>query len=157
MKNRIYPVFLAGIILLLAACSVQGEKTPSLSCSVLLQTTLESVDFPATILVEDEKIISKDYGLQKEDYADCAIACQAVSVDLAEVIIVKPVEGRADALYELLKSRRQQLIEKLAFYPNQTESAEASVVGKKYGYVYLICHKDAEQAEKALLEALENE
>ena len=153
MRNRVLAVSLAVFMLLLAACTVNKENAVNVPCGELMEIVLESADFPATIVV-DEQYIEADFGLDKSDFTDYAIVQQAVSVDLSEVIILKAADGKTDRLLEQLKARKQQLNDTLAFYPNQTESAAAAVVGEKNGYVYLICHKDAAQAEKALLDKL---
>ena len=153
MRNRILAIALVAFALFLAACTVKNEKTADVPCDELMEVVLKSVDFPATVAA-DEQYLAVDFGFDKSDFSDYAIVQQAVSVDLSEVIILKAADGKAGKLIEQLESRKQQLIDSLAFYPNQTESASATVVGEKSGYVYLICHKDAPQAEQALLDRL---
>lgn len=154
MKNRLVALFLVGTALFLAACSVKKEEAVDVACDELIEVVLESADFPATVPVEDEKIIESDFQLTISDLEDYAIVQQAVSVDLTEVIILKAARGKESELLEQLEARRQQLNDFFAFYPNQAESAAAAVVGRQNQYVYLICHKDAANAEEALLKVL---
>lgn len=153
MRNKILAVGIAVFTLFFTACSAEQESAVNIPCDELMKTVLESVDFPPTIAV-DEQYIETDFGLDKEDFTDYAIVQQAVSVDLSEVIILKAVDDKRYELLEQLKARKQQLNDTMAFYPNQTESAAAAVVGEEKGYVYLICHKEALQAEKALIDKL---
>ena len=53
-----------------------------------------------------------------------------------------------------LEERRDMLINQLSFYPEQQESAKATVTGRKDNICYLIAHKEADKAEKSLLLAI---
>ena len=53
-----------------------------------------------------------------------------------------------------LKNRKESLINDFAFYPEQVESAEATVVGSLKNVCYLICHKDADTAEDSLVDVI---
>lgn len=117
-------------------------------------TVLNSVEFPQMIDTVDEQIISDTIGLTLADTESVCIKQQMMSVDLAEIIIVKASDGKLEAVVSELEKRKQALIDTFAFYPNQVASAEATVVGSKGGYAYLICHEEADTAEDALLAVL---
>ncbi len=116
----------------------------------LTEVVLNSVEFPSTMRVEDEEMI-KDMGLNLDDIEEYCVTQQMMSVHLIEVIIAKPKEGKAESVLESLQARKDALINTFAYYPEQEESANATVVGQKGDYVYLICHWEAADAEKELL------
>lgn len=202
MKKRFSAVFLASIMIMLAACTQQqnggngvdtsatdnttsieessasetsadtsaqqSDNATSESTTVasvpenddsgtaseaerLTEIVLNAVEFPATVSLEDEGIISDTIGLNLDDLEEYCITQQMMSVHLVEVIIAKPKEGKTADVKEALEARRDALINTFAFYPDQVDSANATVVGEKGDYVYLICHTEAAAAEEKLL------
>ncbi len=114
---------------------------------------LHSVTFPQTVNVTDIELIEAmkiDLSLA-EDYA---VVQQMLSVDVVEIVIIKVKDGSIADVVSSLQKRKESLIHDFAFYPGQVESAEATVVGNKGDIAYLICHKDADTAEKKLLEEI---
>ena len=83
---------------------------------------------------------------------DYCVYQQMISVHLNEIIVIRC--DNPDEILSLLDKRKETLIEQLSFYPDQQESAKATVTGKKGSVCYLITHTEAKQAEKALVEAL---
>lgn len=122
--------------------------------AALAEVVMTSVEFPAMMPIEDEAMVTEFFALTLDNMAEYSINQQLISALLAEVIIVKPVEGKADAVLEELKARKTYLIDTAAFYPDQEVSAAATVVGSAGDYVYLICHSEAATAEQALLAAI---
>lgn len=77
-----------------------------------------------------------------------------LSVDVVEVIILKVKDGETEKALEQLNARKDSLINDFAFYPEQVESANATIVGSEGNVAYLICHVDSEKAEKKLIEEI---
>lgn len=134
----------------------EGEAGTAASESQrLAEVVLNSgVEFPAVMPVEDPAIITDVLCYDMTDAEEYSVTMQLMSAHLIEVVIIKPVDGKMDAVMEMLNARKDQLLNSVAFYPDQVESAEGTVVGNKGGYAYLICHKDGAKAEEALLNAI---
>lgn len=130
-----------------------GGKTTDRTAAELLETVINSIEFPPTVEITDEDSI-KEMGIDLSLTEEYAVVRQMLSVDVAEVIILKVKNGEEDKAEEQLKKRRESLINDFAFYPEQVESANATVVGQEKDVVYLICHIDAETAEAELLKKI---
>ncbi len=112
------------------------------------------VEFPATMFVDDPDMVKDMLGYDMADAEEYSIVTHLISAHLVEITIIKVKDGKMDAVMEMLNKRKDDLLNNVAFYPAQVEAAEATVVGNKNGYAYLICDKGAAQAEAALLEAI---
>ena len=112
------------------------------------------VEFPATMFVDDPDMVKDMLGYDMADAEEYSIVTHLISAHLVEITIIKVKDGKMDAVMEMLNKRKDDLLNNVAFYPAQIEAAEATVVGNKNGYAYLICDKGAAQAEAALLEAI---
>ncbi len=123
------------------------------TASELLDTVINSIEFPPTIEVTDESAF-EEMGIDLSFTEDHAAVKQMLSVDVVEVIILKVKDGEAETVLEQLKKRKDSLINDFAFYPEQVESANATVVGTEGNVAYLICHVDAEKAEEKLIEKI---
>lgn len=143
------------MIFSLTACSSGGVSTQK-SAAELLDIVLNSVEFPEITRIDDEQRINEMMGIDLSEAEDWAVVQQLLSVDVVEVILIKPKADASTDYIAELQARKNSLINDFAFYPNQVESAEATVVGKKNGVSYLICHADASEAETRLLAALES-
>ncbi len=136
------------------ASSSEAEAVkPQKTAAELTDIVLHSVTFPQTVNVTDIELIEAmkiDLSLA-EDYA---VVQQMLSVDVVEIVIIKVKDGSIADVVSSLQKRKESLIHDFAFYPGQVESAEATVVGNKGDIAYLICHKDADTAEKKLLEEI---
>lgn len=152
MRKRFLTILCAGIMLVCAACG--SGKTTDKTTEQAAEIVLNSGDFPLTIQIDDENMLSDTIGLNLNDIAEYTVYQQMLSVDLAELIIIKPKDGKIDAVKDSLYARKQNLIDTFAFYPNQKEPAEATVVGEKDGLCYLICCNDSAKAEEALLKEI---
>lgn len=151
--KRIAVILTILFIMTAAGCSGGGSEKSEKTAAELLDTVLNSVEFPPTVLLTDEERIG-DMGIDIAYAEEYAIAQQMLSVDVVEVIVIKAKEGKVSELVTALEKRRDSLINDFAFYPEQLESAEATVVGSCKDVCYLICHTDADEAEKQLREAI---
>ena len=126
-----------------------------LSCQALSDVVINSgVELPAIGLVEDEAILTDVLGYDLSLFSEYSITMHMMSAHLIELTIVKPAEGQKDAALEHLNNRMNQLKTEVAFYPEQQETADQTVVGEAGDYLYLLCCKDAAKAEEALLAAI---
>lgn len=155
-------VFFAALTVVLAfiltSCSTSGgsENKSDKTASELLDTVLNSIDFPQTVEVTDEGRIS-EMGIDLSLTEDYAVVQQMLSVDVVEVIILKAKDGETGSLTDQLEARKESLINDFAFYPEQVESANATKVGSRRDVVYLICHADAATAEEKLVDEINKE
>ena len=132
-----------------------NAATSDLSCQALSDVVINSgVEFPAIGLVEDEAILKDVMGYDLSLFAEYSVTMHMMSAHLIELTIVKPAEGKEEAALEHLTNRMNQLKTEVAFYPEQQETADQTVVGAKGGFVYLLCCNDAAKAEEALLAAI---
>ncbi len=115
----------------------------------LADTVLDSVEFPNMQEVTMQEMLDMIINFSDYGITDKFVYQQTMSVHLCEIVIVRTTD--VSSTLSALKERRKKLVDQLAFYPEQQESAEASVVGSKGNVCYLICHKDASVAEKALI------
>ena len=121
----------------------------------LLEATLNSVQFPQLVRLDDEERITDELGIDLSLVEEYAIMQQMLSVDVCEVIIlIAKDDVAARELEAVLKSRKESLINDFAFYPNQVAAAEATEVGSMMNVAYLICLEEAAEAELALVEAI---
>ena len=112
------------------------------------------VEFPATMFVDDPDMVKDMLGYDMADAEEYSIVTHLISAHLVEITVIKVKDGKMDGVMEMLNKRKDDLLNNVAFYPAQVEAAEATVVGNKNGYAYLICDANAAQAETALLEAI---
>lgn len=117
----------------------------------LAEFALNSIEFPSMVAVTDPETLSTVMQLDSSDFADYGIYMQMISVHLEEIIVVEPVEGKMDAVLEQLNVHKDALINNFAFYPDQLEAAQATIVGSKGKYAYLICDINAQTVVDALL------
>lgn len=129
--------------------------TGDLSCQALSDVVINSgVELPAIGLVEDEAILTDVLGYDLSLFSEYSITMHMMSAHLIELTIVKPVDGQKDAALEHLNNRMNQLKTEVAFYPEQQETADQTVVGEAGDYLYLLCCKDAAKAADALKAAV---
>lgn len=121
------------------------------------QAALNAVEFPEMIKVESEQEIDAFFSFDTANYADYSFYTNLMSTNLNHVIVVKPIEGKHDEVFEELKAFYDDQIENVAFYPAQDASAKgAQMKETKDGYIYIIFHEDGETAAAALEKACEN-
>ena len=133
----------------------EGESAGETETQRLANVVLNSgVEFPATMFVDDPDMVKDMLGYDMADAEEYSIVTHLMSAHLVEITVIKVKDGKMDAVMEMLNKRKDDLLNNVAFYPAQVEAAEATVVGNKNGYAYLICDKEAATAEAALLEAI---
>lgn len=126
-----------------------------LSCQALSDVVINSgVELPAIGLVEDEAILTEVLGYDLSLFSEYSITMHMMSAHLIELTIVKPAEGQKDAALEHLNNRMNQLKTEVAFYPEQQETADQTVVGEAGDYLYLLCCNNAAKAADALKAAV---
>ena len=141
------------------APAVEDEATDGaageLSCQALSDVVINSgVEFPAIGLVEDPAILTDVMGYDLSLFSEYSVTMHMMSAHLIELTIVKPADGQKDAALEHLNNRMNQLKTEVAFYPEQQETADQTVVGEAGDYLYLLCCNDAAKAEEALKAAV---
>lgn len=146
----LYLIFLTGCSS--AESSPIQESTAQYSCKELADTVLNSVEFPGMMEVTESAMLDSIIDFSDYGITDYCVYQQMMSVHLCEIIIVR--SNDTEAVLKALNDRKDKLINQLAFYPEQQDSANATVVGKKGSVCYLIAHTDAAEAEKALLRQL---
>lgn len=136
-----------------ASVSESENNVPQKTVAELADIVLNSVEFPQTVKVTDTEQIEA-IGVDLSLTEEIAVIQQMLSVDVVEIVIARVKDGTVGDVVASLQKRKESLIHDFAFYPGQVESTEATVVGSKGDIAYLICHKDADTAEKKLLEKL---
>ena len=144
---------LAAVLLVVfaAGCSGAADKTDK-TAGELIEIVLNSVQFPQTVELTDEDRITDELGIDLSLVEEFAIVQQMLSVDVSEVIVLIAKDGAVGELKGVLEARKESLINDFAFYPNQVAAAEATRVGSVKNVVYLICHEEAEAAERGLID-----
>lgn len=154
--KKIAVIFVSIVLaFVVSSCSSDGKNMNNTdeTASELLNTVLNSIEFPPTVEVTEESAF-EEMGIDLSVAEDYAAVKQMLSVDVVEVIILKVKEGETESALEKLESRKESLINDFAFYPEQVESANATKVGSEGNVVYLICHVDAEKGEESLLKKI---
>lgn len=111
-------------------------------------------EWPALMEVTDPQMLSDFFLLDagNENYRNMIVLQCPMSATMTELIIIETSD--TDAAVSDLEARRQKAIEQDAFYPNDVDLANASIVGTEGDYAYFILAWDAAEAEKALAEAV---
>ena len=122
------------------------------SCKELAELVLNSIEFPDMQEVTDSAMLENIMDFSAYGITDYYVYQQMMSVHLNEIIILKSSDPESALI--ALEERRDMLINQLSFYPEQQESAKATVTGRKDNICYLIAHKEADEAEKSLLLAI---
>lgn len=154
--KKFFALSLVGIVLLSAACAADGGQSAQVNipCADLVTAAIESIDFPLYETTADAQKLTETYGTDASLTEDFTVAYQLLSVDLAEIIVVKAKDKNAEELKEQLEARKEYLKNTLAFYPDTVAAAEAAVVSSDGNYVWLVCHKDAQTASDAIRSAI---
>ncbi len=103
----------------------------------------------------DDQILNDVLGYDLSLFEDYSVVMHMMSAHLIEVAVVKPAAGKEDAALEFLNNRKEKLINEVAFYPEQQENAEKTIVGSYGGYDYLLCFGEPEALETALKSAID--
>lgn len=114
-------------------------------------------DLPALTLNEDNEF-NKEFFLldaDNENYEDMVIYSCPMSAVMSEIIIIKAADGQVDSVKADLEERQKKAQEQDAFYPDDVDAANASIVGTRGNYVYFLLASDvAPELEKTLSDLL---
>ena len=133
--------------------SITDETKEEDSGSVLsaaAEAALEGSAWPALERIEDPDFIADFFLLDagNDNYKDLLILKCPMSANLSELIIIEADDvssAKAD-----LEERRKKAQEKDAFYPDDVDKANASIVESEGTYAYFILGNDPEGVESAL-------
>lgn len=109
-------------------------------------------EWPMLMEVTDEMILTDYYQFDLSKYDSALVMQNPMSANMTEIIIFKSADvetAKAD-----LEARRENAINMHAFYPDDVERAEASIVGAEGEYAYFIMGDFAADGEAALIEAI---
>ncbi len=120
----------------------------------LADAVLAVGEWPSLMEVTDPQILSNFFLLnaENENYRNIIVLQCPMSALMTEVIIIEADD--AEAAKTDLEARRTKAIEQDAFYPNDVDLANASIVGTEGDYAYFILAGNASDAESALVEAI---
>lgn len=151
IKNLSICLFLS-FSFIFTSCS--GEKSIKISANEAAEAVLENVDFPKMTALTEKKDLIKYIGIDFEYIEDVSFYWQAISVELAEVLIIIPKTGKESDALDFANARRDKIMNDTEFYPSQEEAANASVSGIQGNVVYFICGNEADKAEEYLIKLL---
>lgn len=103
----------------------------------------------------DDDVLRDVLGYDTSLFEDYSVVMHLMSAHLIEITVVKPAAGQEDAALEFLNTRKDKLINEVAFYPEQQENAEKTIVGSYGGYDYLLCFGEPEALETSLKSAID--
>ena len=128
-----------------------SEELTAISCGEAAAAALDTdAQLPPVTLVSDSDMLSEVMGYDMSTAEDQCVYTQLVSAHLFELAVIRPLPGSEQQVRDMLAQRQRYLKEQAAFYPAQVEAADASVVGEKDGYYYLICDKNSAEIEEKL-------
>ncbi len=116
----------------------------------IASAALDANEWPVMAEVTDSFMLTEFFLLdgENENYNDLLVLQCPISAVMSEIIIIDAAD--ADAAKEDLEARRTKAIETDAWYPNDKELAEASIVGTNGNYAYFIIGTYAAEAENAI-------
>ncbi|MBQ8177198.1 MAG: DUF4358 domain-containing protein [Oscillospiraceae bacterium] len=123
-----------------------------------LQTVVDAAlavgEWPAMMEITDEMMLTEYFKLDpaNANYRNLMVMQCPMSATMSEIIIIEADD--VDAAKADLEARREKAITQDAWYPNDVELAEASIVGTEGDYAYFILAGSAAEAETAIIEAL---
>ena len=111
-------------------------------------------EWPAMMEITDEMMLTEYFMLDpaNANYRNLMVMQCPMSATMSEIIIIEADD--VDAAKADLDARRNKAITQDAWYPNDVELAEASIVGTEGSYAYFILAGSAAEAETAIVEAL---
>lgn len=131
-----------------------GENADPNPLQPLADAALSVGEWPSLWEVTDPMILSDFFLLdaENENYRNMIVLQCPMSATMTEVIIIEAED--AESAKSDLEARRQKAIDQDAFYPNDVDLANASIVGTEGNYAYFILAGSAAEAETALVEAI---
>ncbi len=137
-----------------ASADSNVEEDAASMALTLGEAAVNSVEWPAMMMVEDPELVLNFFGIDVNLCEDSYISNQMISAQLYEIIIVKPVAGSEDAIMQQMQSHFDYIKTDAAFYPDQEPCAEGAVMGQTpNGYLYILVHQDGSTVEAAVMEA----
>ncbi len=111
-------------------------------------------EWPAMIEITDEMMLTEYFMIDptNANYRNFMVMQCPMSATMSEIIIIEADD--VDAAKADLDARREKAITQDAWYPNDVELAEASIVGTEGNYAYFILAGSAAEAETAIVDAL---
>ena len=111
-------------------------------------------EWPAMMEITDEMMLTEYFKIDpaNANYRNFMVMQCPMSATMSEIIIIEADD--VDAAKADLDARREKAINQDAWYPNDVELAEASIVGTEGNYAYFILAGSAAEAETAIVEAL---
>ena len=111
-------------------------------------------EWPAMMEITDEMMLTEYFKIDpaNANYRNFMVMQCPMSATMSEIIIIEADD--VDAAKADLDARRNKAITQDAWYPNDVELAEASIVGTEGNYAYFILAGSAAEAETAIVEAL---
>ncbi len=129
------------------------EATPAANAlQPLVDAAMSVGEWPGLMEQTDEMMIADYYQFDLSKYDGSIIMFNPMSANMTEIIIFKSAD--VDTAKADLEARRELAINQHAFYPDDVIRAEASIVGAEGEYAYFIMSDFAEDAEKALIDAI---
>lgn len=131
------------------------ENTTNSLKPIIEKITSES-EWPALDMVTDPTILSEYFLLDasNENYKEMIVMQCPISAVMSEIIIIQADD--VDAAAEDLKARQQKAIDQDAWYPDDIDMANNSIVGTCGDYAYFIIGSEAETAEKIINDYVTN-
>ena len=131
-----------------------GEDADPNPLQPLADAALSVGEWPSLWEVTDPQMLSDFFLLDaaNENYRNIIVLQCPMSATMTEIIIIEAED--AESAKTDLGARRQKAIDQDAFYPNDVDLANASIVGTEGNYAYFILAGDAAEAETALVEAI---
>lgn len=118
--------------------------------SPIIDKVLSESEWPVLSIVTDETILKEFFLLDtaNENYKEMIVMQCPISAKMSEIIIINADD--VSAAEEDLNARRQKAIDQDAWYPNDVELAQNSIVGTNGSYAYFIIGDNAEAAETSI-------
>ncbi len=111
-------------------------------------------EWPSLMEITDTLMLTEYFMLdpENENYRNLMVMQCPMSAVMTEIIIIEADD--VEAAKADLNARREKAITQDAWYPNDVELAESSIVGTEGDYAYFILAGSAAEAEAAIVEAL---
>ncbi|MBQ5319910.1 MAG: DUF4358 domain-containing protein [Oscillospiraceae bacterium] len=134
--------------------SEDGGEVGANPLQALADAALAAGEWPAMMEITDTMMLTDYFMLDPENanYRNMIVMQCPMSATMSEVIIIEADD--VEAAKADLNARREKAITQDAWYPNDVELAEASIVGTEGDYAYFILAAAAAEAEPALVEAI---
>ena len=136
------------------APSEDGGEVSANALQPLVDAALAVGEWPAMMEVTDTMMLTDYFMVDPENanYLNMIVMQCPMSATMSEIIIIEAED--VEAAKADLNARRDKAISQDAWYPNDVELAEASIVGAEGNYAYFVLAGSAAEAETAIVEAI---